>query len=104
VQSVADVILHQLTPVIPVDRLEPTAVNGKYVFTSPDGLSKLDALGLQYHPVAEFEDFHVTRLTGKFINRNTRQAEVQKKYLLKIAGGGSTDSIRPEVSLAKQIP
>lgn len=103
VQSVADVILHRLTPVLPIDDLDPAAVTGKYVFTSPEGRAKLEALALPYDPVAEFDDFHVTLLTGKFINRRTRQAELGKKYLLKVAEGAS-DRPRPEVSLWKRIP
>lgn len=103
VQSVADVILHQRTPVLPIDGLDPIEVSGKYVFTSAEGRAKLEALGLPYDLVAEFDDFHVTLLTGKFINRHTREAELGKKYLLKVAET-SASYPRPEVSMQQRLP
>ncbi len=85
-QSVADVILHQPTKVVPVDSLDRLIMADKYVFTTSEGLKKIASLGLAYKTVREFEDFPVTRLTGKFINRNTRAKEVSIKYLVKVGG------------------
>jgi hypothetical protein len=83
-ESIADVIMHQPTKVISYDDVVAPDIAGKYVFTSPEGRAKINALGLQYAIVTEFEDFPVTRLNGKFINKSTRLSEVQTKYLLKI--------------------
>lgn len=84
-ESVADVILHHPTRVIPYDDVTVQDIADKYVFTSPEGRAKINSLGLTYTIVNEFEDFPVTRLTGKFINKKTRFSEVQTKYLLKIS-------------------
>ncbi len=84
VQSVADIILHHVTPVIPVDSVTAAVVADKYVFTSPEGLRKIDSVGVKYIIIREFEDFPVTRLTGTFINRKTRYREVRRKFLLKV--------------------
>jgi 4-amino-4-deoxy-L-arabinose transferase-like glycosyltransferase len=83
VQSVADIILHHVTPVIPLNSISSLNVADKYVFTSPEGQKKIDSAGLKYSVVTIFEDFPVTRLTGKFINRKTRSLEVKTKLLIK---------------------
>ncbi len=95
-ESVADVIMHQPTRVISYDDVIASDIAGKYVFTSPEGRAKINALGLQYSIVTNFEDFPVTRLTGKFINKSTRLSEVQTKYLLKII---EVDSDQPAVEV-----
>lgn len=83
VQSVADIILHHVTPIVPLDSVSAFKVADKFVFTSPEGQKKLDSVGVHYTVITTFEDFPVTRLTGKFINRKTRHGEVQQKLLLK---------------------
>jgi 4-amino-4-deoxy-L-arabinose transferase-like glycosyltransferase len=83
VQSVADIILHHVTPIVSLDSVKASDVQNRYVFTAPEGQKKIDSLGLKYTVVTTLEDFPVTRLTGKFINRNTRYKEVQTKFLLK---------------------
>ena len=85
VQSVADIILHHVTPIVPMDSVSLPRVAGKFVFTSPEGRKKIDSIGLKYAIITTFEDFPVTRLTGKFINRKTRYRELQQKFLLKTA-------------------
>lgn len=96
VQSVADIILHYSTPVVPVDSVVVKGIADKYVFTSPEGRDKIDALGLKYDVVATFPDFHVTRITGKFINKKTRSAELHQKFLLKI---NEADFSKPGIEL-----
>ncbi|MBL7697160.1 MAG: glycosyltransferase family 39 protein [Chitinophagaceae bacterium] len=96
-ESVADVILHMPTKVVSVDDVTASLIEGKYVFTSPEGRAKINSLGLRYSIVSVFDDFPVTRLTGKFINRSTRQSEVQTKYLLKVSDDGDKPSV--EVTL-----
>lgn len=98
-QSIADVIMHAPTKVIPVDSMTFSNVSGRYVFTTEVGKGKLDSLGLRYDVVKEFGDFPVTRLTGKFINRNTRHLEVKKKYLLKT---GLIDMRKPRSDISRR--
>lgn len=96
VQSVADVILHHTTPIILLDSIKLKPLENKYVFTSPEGRERINALGLKYEVVKIFEDFHVTRLTGKFINKKTRSAELQQKFLLKTS---TADFSKPGIEL-----
>jgi hypothetical protein len=95
-ESVADIIMQKPTKVISVDTLQISEVMNKYVFTSQAGLHKLDSMKLNYSIVKQFEDFPVTRLTGKFINRKTRHLEVKQKYLVKV---GSRDLQKPEIEV-----
>jgi 4-amino-4-deoxy-L-arabinose transferase-like glycosyltransferase len=96
VQSVADIILHYSTPIVAIDSVAIKDISNKYVFTSPEGKEKIDSLGLKYSVVETFPDFHVTRITGKFINKKTRSAELQQKFLLKI---DEADFSKPGVQL-----
>ena len=98
-ESIADVIMHQPTKVIPYDNVNASDIAGKFVFTSPEGRAAINALGLQYSIITEFEDFPVTRLTGKFINKSTRPSEVQTKYLLKIR---EVDNEKPAVEVTRK--
>jgi hypothetical protein len=95
-ESVADIIMKKPTKVVSIDTLELNDVMNKYVFTSQAGLHKLDSMKLTYSMVKQFEDFPVTRLTGKFINRSTRHLEVKQKYLVKV---GARDLQKPEIEV-----
>ena len=75
-------------------------VANKIVFTSPEGRARINAMGLKYEIITEFEDYPVTRLNGKFINKSTRAGEVQTKYLLKVAG---TDTDKPGVDVTRSV-
>ena len=99
-ESVADIIMQQPTKVVTLDTLRMDLVANKYVFTSAEGLHKLDSLRLNYTMLEQFEDFPVTRLTGKFINRATRYLEVKPKYLVRT---GSKDMDRPEIDVTKLV-
>ena len=95
-ESVADVILHQPTKVISIEEVTVQDIAGKIVFTSPEGRARINALGMKYDILTEFEDYPVTRLNGKFINKKTRLNEVQFKYLLKIR---TNDSNKPAIEV-----
>ena len=99
-ESVADIIMQKPTKVVTLDTLRMDLVANKYVFTSAEGLHKLDSLRLNYTMLEQFEDFPVTRLTGKFINRATRYLEVKPKYLVRT---GSKDMDRPEIDVTKLV-
>jgi 4-amino-4-deoxy-L-arabinose transferase-like glycosyltransferase len=95
-ESVADVIMHKKTKVVSYDNVTAHDIAGKYVFTSPVGRAKISSLGLGYTIVTQFDDFPVTRLTGKFINKKTRYQEIQTKYLLKV---GAMDLEKPVIEV-----
>lgn len=84
IRSVEDIILHKVIPVFGQDTTDAEKLRNKYVFTNEKGLGKLDSLGLKYSTVNTFDDFHVTMLTGKFINKKTRASAVNKTVLLKV--------------------
>jgi len=100
-ESVADVIMHQPTKVISIEDVTVQDVTGKIVFTSPEGRARINAMGMQYDILTEFEDYPVTRLNGKFINKKTRLNEVQFKYLLKIR---ANDSNKPDIEVTLLQP
>jgi hypothetical protein len=100
-ESVADVIMHAPTKVVSVEDVRAQDVADKIVFTSPEGRARLNDLGLHYEIIDEFPDFPVTRLTGKFINKNTRFAEVQTKYLLQVGPMRDKPVIEVTMSLKK---
>ena len=89
-ESVVDVIMHAPTRVVSIDEVRVEDVQGKVVFTSPEGRAKINSFGLKYDIIEEFPDFPVTRLTGKFINKSTRLQEVKFKYLVRV--GQLTDA------------
>ena len=95
-ESVADVILHAPTKVISVDNVSVQDIADKIVFTSAEGRARINALGLHYDIITEFDDYPVTRLNGKFINKSTRAGELQTKYLLRVA---ATNANKPSVEV-----
>jgi 4-amino-4-deoxy-L-arabinose transferase-like glycosyltransferase len=64
-------------------KLEPEVLPGKYIYTNGAGLALLDSLGIKYQQLKIFSDFHITQLTPEFINRATRDNELEKRYLVK---------------------
>ncbi|NJN42042.1 MAG: phospholipid carrier-dependent glycosyltransferase [Flammeovirgaceae bacterium] len=56
---------------------------GTFVFTDPAGMEEITkAEKLNYRIVKQYDDFHVAKLSIKFLNRKTRDQIIQKKYLL----------------------
>jgi 4-amino-4-deoxy-L-arabinose transferase-like glycosyltransferase len=99
-ESVADVIMHQPTKVVSVEEVTANDVAGKIVFTSPEGRARINAIGLKYEIITEFDDYPVTRLTGKFLNKSTRANEVQTKYLLRVSG---IETDKPEIEVTQNV-
>jgi len=97
-ESVADIILHQPTKVVSIENVSANDVADKIVFTSPEGRARINAMGLKYEIITEFDDFPVTRLTGKFLNKATRGEEVQTKYLLRVS---APDAAKPTVDVTR---
>jgi hypothetical protein len=57
-------------------------------------------MGLKYDIITEFDDYPVTRLTGKFLNKSTRGNEVQTKYLLHVS---APDINKPGIEVTKKF-
>jgi len=74
--------LKKIIPEVTEDEISQIKLNGHLLFTDEAGLKKLDKYG--YTPVLlkEFDDFHVTGLSGGFINPSTRKSTLSKSYLV----------------------
>lgn len=77
--------LHQ-----PVYGTDAAAVAGKqfnrarFLFVTEDELKQLQAAGVSVEVAKEFNEFHVTMLTLKFINPQTRYKELRKTFLVRL--------------------
>jgi hypothetical protein len=80
----ADFYLRSVIPEYYHHDLNSTSLIGKYVFTSDEGLKDLQDEYNKIEKVQSFDDFHVTTLTGEFINKKTRHKTLQKKWLVRI--------------------
>jgi len=72
--------------VIPSYKLEDATVESmveRYVFTDDEGKRRLESMPFILTEIKSFEDFPVTTLSGKFLNKKTRHTAVKMKYLLK---------------------
>lgn len=62
-----------------------SAVNtGMYLLTMEEGLKDLAERNIHFEVVKEGLDYHVTALTGKFLNKDTRDAQCKKYYVVKL--------------------
>jgi 4-amino-4-deoxy-L-arabinose transferase-like glycosyltransferase len=79
-----DFYLRQIIP--EQERIDPgnAHLRERYVFTSSEGLENLRENGFKTEPIQSFPDFHVTTLTGEFINRKTRSGVLQTNWLVRI--------------------
>lgn len=75
--------LNTVVPPLWVNKVKPDELQDKYVYTTQRGLELIDSLQVPRQPVHEFADFHVTMLTGTFLNKSTRYKELTPMYLVK---------------------
>lgn len=66
-----------------VDSLQQV-LPGTYLLTMQDGLMDIKASGRSFQLIKKGEDFHVTSLTGKFLNSKTRSETTRIYYLIKM--------------------
>lgn len=66
-----------------IDSLD-AAVTGTYLYTSDEGLQKIRQSGKLHVIEKEGLDYHVTALTGKFLNKKTRDEQCGNYYLVKM--------------------
>ena len=83
-ERISDVILQRVVPEFKSDTVSALNLTGKYVYTSDAGLEKIQKSGLQATHIISFNDFPITTLTGKFINKKTRSSALQKKHLIQV--------------------
>ena len=85
IASITDVLLHRINPSFTYEEVKPHQLSGKYVFTAGEGLKIIESLGLKHELITTFDEFSVTRITGKFINRASRNKTLKKNLLVKVS-------------------
>jgi 4-amino-4-deoxy-L-arabinose transferase-like glycosyltransferase len=74
--------LRQLTHATTIDAIiKKEFTYARFLFLKEDELKKLEEAGILLEKIKEFDEFHVTMLTLKFINPKTRHKELRKHYL-----------------------
>ncbi len=69
--------------IVPEINTIPDQSSGSYLLTMEEGLEDVKQKGA-YEVVFEGLDFHVTTLTGKFLSKETRDAQCKKYFLVKL--------------------
>lgn len=62
-----------------------------YIFTTEKDLVTLTAAGYSYRVVSRFDEFHVSVLTGDFLNKDTRPSAVTKTALVLLSPKGAEE-------------
>jgi len=86
-EQVADVMLARVIPQYTLEKGTAEVLKGRLAYTTPEGLDRIRTLGLTPTVLKEFEEFHVTMLTGTFINKKTRAQALKKRYLVRVDSG-----------------
>jgi len=83
-EEMVSVLQDRIVPLIDLENVTSTDLQGQYVFTDQAGIEKIQAIGLEYENIQSFPDFRITTLNGTFLNKNTREKELEMKFLLKM--------------------
>ena len=79
-----DFYMRKTLPDWSLESLKAPDAKGKLIFTDEKGREEIQNAGVALEVVKEFEDFPVTQLKPKFINRETRKEALSKTYLLRV--------------------
>jgi hypothetical protein len=67
------------------DIKNPSAIiKSGIMYASDDDLDFFRKNGIKYEVIKEFQEFFVTKLTFTFVNKKTRDKELQKRYLVRL--------------------
>lgn len=58
--------------------------SGSYLFTMDEGLQRIKESGKNMEIVKQGPDYHVTALTGNFLNKNTREQQCKTYYIVRL--------------------
>ena len=83
-EEMTSFLLGRIIPKFELDLALNSDLRNRFVFTNKEGLEKIATLGLAYEQLGLFPDFRITTLNGTFINKKTREKELEIKYLLKV--------------------
>ena len=83
-EEMTSFLLERIVPMVEPELASSKNLKNKYVFTNEEGIKTIESLGLGYQLLESFPDFRITTLNGTFINKTTRDKELETKYLLKV--------------------
>jgi len=83
-EEMTSFLLGRIIPKFELDLALNSDLRNRFVFTNKEGLEKIATLGLAYEQLGLFPDFRIKTLNGTFINKKTREKELEIKYLLKV--------------------
>jgi hypothetical protein len=63
---------------------ELAAIHDAIIYTTEEGLSKIEATGRSFEIIKTLDYYHVTELTIEFLNPDTRDKTLGKRYLIKL--------------------
>ncbi len=81
---ITDVLLQRVIPDYKIDQANSPELEGKLIFTTKNGLQRIQSLGKAYKVLSEFDDFPLTKLSLPFLNKKTRQKTLGKNYLVQM--------------------
>jgi 4-amino-4-deoxy-L-arabinose transferase-like glycosyltransferase len=83
-EEMTSFLLKRIVPKIELESAGEDDLAKKLVFTNKEGIQRIESLGLAYDQLESFADFRITTLNGTFLNKNSREKELEIKYLLKV--------------------
>lgn len=83
-EEMISVLQDRIVPVFDPDLVNKEDIKSKYVFTNKEGVDLIKTMEIKFEEIHSFPDFRITTLNGTFLNKKTRDKEIEIKYLLKI--------------------
>lgn len=77
-----DFYTHRITPVVAINDISKTLKNGDWLFLYDYQLKELKEDAISWSEKYEINHFRITRVSGSFINPNTRDGVLEKAFLL----------------------
>ena len=78
-----DFYTSRITPVVAINDISKTLKNGDWLFLYDYQLKQLNKDTISWSEKYEINHFRITRVSGSFINPNTRDGVLEKAFLLK---------------------
>ena len=83
-EEMISVLQNRIVPAFDPELVNKEDLKSKYVFTNQEGVDRIKTMELEFEEIHSFPDFRITTLNGTFLNKKTRDKEIETKYLLKI--------------------
>lgn len=83
-EEMVSFLQNRIVPLIELESATSEELQGHFAFTNEDGINQLKSMKLSFETIQTFSDFRITTLNGTFLNKNTREKEIETKYLVEI--------------------